>query len=48
MMPFARLNHEMDMLHMPKGHCGNRAVPEDNDPWPTLALRLRQAGGTPR
>ena len=41
-----RLDHEMDVLHMPKVRRGNRAVPEDRDTWPTLALRLREAGVT--
>ena len=31
-----RLDHEMDVLHMPKLHRGNRQVPEDKDTWPTL------------
>jgi hypothetical protein len=42
-----RLDHEMDVLHMPKLHRGNRQVPEDKDTWPTLELRLKQAGVTP-
>jgi hypothetical protein len=42
-----RLDHEMEALHMPKGHRGNRQVPEDKDTWPTLELRLKQAGVTP-
>jgi hypothetical protein len=42
-----RLDHEMDVLHMPKAHRGNRQVPEDKDTWPTLELRLKQAGVTP-
>ncbi len=42
-----RLDHEMDVLHMPKLHRGNRQVPEDRDTWPTLELRLKQAGVTP-
>ena len=42
-----RLDHEMDVLHMPKLHRGNRQVPEDKDTWPTLELRLKEAGVTP-
>src|ERR1039458_10033231 len=42
-----RLDHAMDVLHMPKLHRGNRPVPEDRDTWPTLELRLKEAGVTP-
>ena len=42
-----RLDHAMDVLHMPKLHRGNRQVTEDKDTWPTLELRLKQAGVTP-
>ncbi len=41
-----RLDREMDVLRMPKVRRGNRAVPEDRDTWPTLELRLKQAGVT--
>jgi hypothetical protein len=43
-----RLDHEMDVLHMPKAHRGNRLVPEEKDTWPTLKLRLREAGVSPQ
>ena len=42
-----RLDREMDVLHMPKLHRGNRQAPEDRDTWPTLELRLKQAGVAP-
>ena len=42
-----RLDREMDVLHMPKTHRGNRQVPEDRDTWPTVELRLKQAGVSP-
>jgi hypothetical protein len=41
-----RLDREMDILHMPKLHRGNRRVPDEKDTWPTLELRLKEAGVT--
>ena len=42
-----RLDREMDVLRMPKQHRGNRSVPQEKDTWPTLELRLKEAGVTP-
>ncbi|MGD0258369.1 MAG: hypothetical protein ABSD29_00925 [Verrucomicrobiota bacterium] len=42
-----RLDHEMDVVHMAKTHRGGRRVPEEKDTWPTVELRLKEAGVTP-
>lgn len=43
----ARLDAEMDTLHMPK-HGRNRQAPEERDTWPTAYLLLKRAGVTPQ
>ena len=42
-----RLDHEMDVLQMPKTHRNARRVPEEKDTWPTVELRLKEAGLAP-
>jgi hypothetical protein len=42
-----RLDKEMDVLHMPKRGRRTAIVPEDKDTWPTVDLRLKEAGVTP-
>lgn len=39
-----RLDKEMDVLHMPKQGRRVRAVTQERDSWPTLELRLKEAG----
>jgi hypothetical protein len=43
-----RLDREMDTLHMPKTGRRSRAGLGDRDTWPTLDLRLNEAGLTPQ
>jgi hypothetical protein len=43
----ARLDSEMDVLHMPKSHRRARKVPDEKDTWPTVDLRLKDAGVSP-
>ncbi len=42
-----RLDREMDVLRMPKTNRGNSPVGGGKDTWPTLELRLKQAGVSP-
>ncbi len=43
-----RLDHEMDVLHMPKTNRRTRRVAQDRDTWPTVELRLQQTGLSPK
>jgi len=42
-----RLDREMEVLQMAKTHRGGRRVPEEKDTWPTVELRLKEAGVAP-
>lgn len=43
-----RLEQEMEVLHMPKTQRKGRRVPQEQDTWPTVELRLHEAGVTPK